>query len=165
MRPLWMDFGKDPNVADIGTEYMFGPAFLVAPVTEQGQLEKDVYLPAGTDWYDFWSGEKQAGGRWIKAHAPIDRIPVYVKAGSIVPIGSDIQSTATKQSIAEVRVYPGANGEFSLYDDDGVSYDYEKGKSTLTKLRWDDAGGKLSASGSDAAVAKALPGLVKVVGK
>jgi alpha-D-xyloside xylohydrolase len=165
MRPLWMDFGKDPNVADIGTEYMFGPAFLVAPVTEQGQTVKDVYLPAGSDWYDFWTGEKQAGGRWIKAQAPIDRIPVYVKAGSIVPIGSDIQSTATRQAIAEVRVYPGANGEFSLYDDDGVSYDYEKGKSSLTRLRWDDAGGKLSASGGDASVAKALPGLVKVIGK
>jgi alpha-D-xyloside xylohydrolase len=165
MRPLWMDFGKDPNVADIGTEYMFGPAFLVAPVTEQGQTVKDVYLPAGSDWYDFWTGEKQAGGRWIKAQAPIDRIPVYVKAGSIVPIGSDIQSTATRQAIAEVRVYPGANGEFSLYDDDGVSYDYEKGKSSLTRLRWDDARGKLSASGGDASVAKALPGLVKVIGK
>jgi alpha-D-xyloside xylohydrolase len=72
MRPLWMDFPNDPNVANLGTQYMFGPAFLVAPVTEQGQTEKDVYLPAG-DWYDFWTNEKLAGGRWIKAKAPIDR--------------------------------------------------------------------------------------------
>jgi alpha-D-xyloside xylohydrolase len=167
MRPLWMDFPADPNVADIGTEYMFGPAFLVAPVTEQGQTEKDVYLPAGSDWYNFWTKEKLAGGRWVKVAAPIDQIPVFVKAGSIVPIGADIQSTATKQAIAEIQVYPGKDGEFALYDDDGVSYDYEKGKSTTTRLRWSDAGGKLSVvgSGGDAGVARGLPGLVKVVGK
>jgi len=166
MRPLWMDFPADPNVADIGTEYMFGPAFLVAPVTEQGQTEKDVYLPAGSDWYNFWTKEKLAGGRWVKVAAPIDQIPVFVKAGSIVPIGADIQSTATKQAIAEIQVYPGKDGEFALYDDDGVSYDYEKGKSTTTRLRWSDAGGKLSVvgSGGDAGVARGLPGLVKVVG-
>nr|WP_314545582.1 glycoside hydrolase family 31 protein [uncultured Massilia sp.] len=158
MRPLWMDFGADPNVANIGTQYMFGPAFLVAPITEQGQTEKDVYLPAGTDWYDFWTNEKFSGGRWIKAQAPIDRIPVFVKAGSVIPMGADVQSTRGKQAIAQVLVYPGKDGEFSLYDDDGVSYDYEKGKSTVTKLRWDDASGKLS---GDSGMAK----LVKVVGK
>lgn len=165
MRPLWMDFPQDPNVADIGTEYMFGPAFLVAPVTEQGQTEKDVYLPAGSDWYNFWTKEKLAGGRWVKVAAPIDQIPVFVKAGSIVPIGADIQSTATKQAIAEIQVYPGKDGEFSLYDDDGVSYDYEKGKSTTTRLRWSEGGGKLTASGSDGGLARSLPGLVKVIGK
>ncbi len=165
MRPLWMDFPQDPNVANIGTEYMFGPAFLVAPVTEQGQVEKDVYLPAGSDWYNFWTREKLAGGRWVKVAAPIDQIPVFVKAGAIVPIGADIQSTATKQAIAEIQVYPGKDGEFKLYDDDGVSYDYEKGKSTLTTLRWNEGSGKLSASGGDAGLAKSLPGLVKVIGK
>jgi len=165
MRPLWMDFPQDPNVADIGTQYMFGPAFLVAPVTEQGQTEKDVYLPAGSDWYNFWTKEKVAGGRWIKVAAPIDQIPVFVKAGSIIPMGADIQSTATKQAIAEVQVYPGKDGEFNLYDDDGVSYDYEKGKSTTTKLRWNEGSGKLTASGNDSSLARSLPGLVKVVGK
>jgi alpha-D-xyloside xylohydrolase len=157
MRPRWMDFPNDPNVANLGTQYMFGPAFLVAPVTEQGQTEKDVYLPAG-DWYDFWTNEKLAGGRWIKAQAPIDRIPVFVKAGSVVPMGADVQSTAGKQAIAQVLVYPGKDGEFDLYDDDGVSYDYEKGKSTVTRLRWSDSAGKLS---GDAGMAK----LVKVIGK
>ncbi|TQK10439.1 glycoside hydrolase family 31 protein [Herbaspirillum sp. SJZ107] len=165
MRPLWMDFPQDPNVADIGTEYMFGPAFLVAPVTEQGQTEKDVYLPAGSDWYNFWTKEKLAGGRWMKVAAPIDQIPVFVKAGSIVPIGADIQSTATRQAIAEIQVYPGKDGEFSLYDDDGVSYDYEKGKSTTTRLRWSEGSGKLTASGGDSGLARSLPGLVKVIGK
>lgn len=165
MRPLWMDFPNDPKVADIGTQYMFGPAFLVAPVTEQGQVEKDVYLPAGSDWYDFWTNQKHAGGQWVKTAAPIDRIPVYVKAGSIVPMGAEVQSTASKQAIAQVLVYPGKDGEFDLYDDDGVSYDYEKGKSSVTRLRWSESGGKLSASGGDAGVARSLPGLVKVVGK
>ena len=124
MRPLWMDFAYDPKVANIGTQYMFGPAFLVAPITEQGQTEKDVYLPAGTDWYNFWTNEKVAGGQWIKVAAPIDQIPVFVKAGSIIPLGAPIQSTATRQAIAEVRVYPGRDAEFTLYDDDGLSYDY-----------------------------------------
>jgi alpha-D-xyloside xylohydrolase len=158
MRPLWMDFPNDPNVANLGTQYMFGPAFLVAPVTEQGQTEKNVYLPAGADWYNFWTNEKLQGGQWVKVAAPIEQMPVFVRAGSIVPIGSDIQSTASKQSIAEIKVYPGADGEFALYDDDGSSYDYEKGKSTITRLKWDNAGGKLSAGSSK------VPGPVKVAG-
>ena len=163
MRPLWMDFPQDPNVADLGTEYMFGPAFLIAPVTEQGQTEKSVYLPAG-DWYDFWTNEKLAGGRWIKVSAPIERIPVFVRAGSIVPTGADIPSTATHQAIRELRVYPGKDGEFALYDDDGVSYDYEHGKGRTTLLRWHDAAGALTASGDDKALVTAAPGLVRVMG-
>jgi alpha-D-xyloside xylohydrolase len=159
MRPLWMDFPNDPNVANLGTQYMFGPAFLVAPVTEQGQTEKNVYLPAGANWYNFWTNEKFTGGQWIKVAAPIEQMPVFVRAGSIVPIGADIQSTASKQAVVEVKVYPGADGEFALYDDDGTSYDYEKGKSSLVKLRWDDAAGKLSAGSGK------VPGVVKVVGK
>ncbi|MRW93537.1 DUF5110 domain-containing protein [Duganella sp. FT80W] len=148
MRPLWMDFASDPNVANIGTQYMFGPAFLVAPVTEQGQTQKDVYLPSGTDWYNFWTNEKLSGGRWVKVAAPIDQIPLFVRAGSIVPIGAEVQSTASKQAIAEFKVYPGKSGEFRLYDDDGVSYDYEKGKSSVTQLKWDDAAGKLTGGGN-----------------
>jgi alpha-D-xyloside xylohydrolase len=164
MRPLWMDFPHDANVADIGTQYMFGPAFLVAPVTQQGQTEQDVYLPAGSDWYNFWTNEKLAGGRWVKVAAPIDQMPVFVKAGSIVPFGAEIQSTASKQAIAELRVYPGKDGAFALYDDDGVSYDYEKGKGTQVRLQWNDSAGRLSVSG-DAELARKAPELVKVVGK
>jgi alpha-D-xyloside xylohydrolase len=143
---------------------MFGPAFLVAPITAQGQTEKDVYLPAGSDWYNFWTNEKLSGGRWVKVAAPIERMPVFVRAGSIVPMGADIQSTATKQAISEIRVYPGRDGEFALYDDDGTSYDYEKGKGTLTRLRWDEAKRTLSATGGDSAFAKSAPSLVKVQG-
>lgn len=169
MRPLWMDFPTDPNVADLGTEYMFGPAFLVAPVTEQGQTEKDVYLPAG-DWYNFWTNEKLSGGRWVKVAAPVEQIPLFVRAGSIVPFGSDIQSTATPQTIAEVRVYPGKDGQFALYDDDGNSYDYEKGPhgkggGSTTVLTWHDATGALSASGDDKALIARAQSLLRVVGR
>ena len=150
MRALWMDFPNDPNVANLGTEYMFGPALLAAPVTEQGQTKKRVYLPAGADWYDFWTGKKQKGGRWIVAAAPVDRIPLFVKAGSIIPIGSDIQSTAQKQTIARIKVYPGANASFTLYDDDGTSYAYEKGEGVVqTEIRWNDKTRKLTARGDN----------------
>jgi alpha-D-xyloside xylohydrolase len=166
MRALWMDFPNDPAVADIGTEYMFGPAFLVAPVTEQGQTSKDVYLPAGSDWYDFWTNEKLAGGRWVKAAAPADRIPVFVKAGSIVPMGAEVQSTAGKQAIAQLLVYPGKDAEFDLYDDDGQTYDYEKGKgASTTRLVWREAAGTLGASGGDKALAADAHKLLKVIGR
>ncbi|HEY0586945.1 MAG TPA: glycoside hydrolase family 31 protein [Pseudoduganella sp.] len=164
MRPLWMNFPNDPKVANIGTQYMFGPAFLVAPVTEQGQTEKDVYLPAGSDWYNFWTNEKLAGGRWVRVAAPIEQIPVFVRAGSIVPLGADIQSTASKQAISEIRVYPGKDGEFALYDDDGVSYDYEKNKGTLARLQWNDAAGKLTVSG-DSELSRKAPSITKVAGR
>ena len=164
MRALWMDFPNDPKVADIGTEYMFGPDFLVAPVTEQGQTEKDVYLPAGTDWYNYWTNEKVTGGQWIKVAAPIDQIPLFIRAGAILPIGSDIQSTATRQTIAAVKVYPGKDGDFALYDDDGTSYDYEKGKGTVTHLHWSEATQTLTANGDDKALAKSAPALATVIG-
>lgn len=157
MRALWVDFPNDAKVANIGDEYMFGPAFLVAPVTEQAQTEKEVYLPAGADWYNFWTNEKFAGGQTIKVAAPIDQIPVFVKAGSIIPIGADIQSTATKQSIANIKVYPGADADFTLYDDDGVSWDYEKGKGgSVTKLHWNNSSKALSGAASS---------LVNVIGQ
>jgi alpha-D-xyloside xylohydrolase len=162
MRPLWMDFPQDPHVANLGTQYMFGPAFLVAPVTEQGQTDKEVYLPAGSDWYNFWTNEKLAGGRWVKVAAPIDQIPVFVRAGSIVPLGTPVESTADRQSIAELRVYAGKDADFALYDDDGKSYDYQQGKGTsTTQLHWSEASGKLSIAGGD----QSLAGKLKVIGR
>jgi alpha-D-xyloside xylohydrolase len=166
MRPLWMDFPADPNVANLGTEYLLGPAFLVAPVTEQAQTEKAVYLPTGCDWYDFWTNEKYPGGQWVKVAAPIERIPVFVRAGSIVPLGADVPSTATRQAIAVIRIYPGKDGDFALYDDDGVSYDYESVTGTMTtKLHWNDAAGALTATGNDKDLARAAPGLVQIAGR
>ena len=150
MRALFMDFPNDPNVANIGDEYMFGPAFLVAPVTEQGETTKKVYLPAGTDWYNYWTNEKMHGGQTVTVQAPIDTLPLFVKAGSILPLGAAIESTNEIQKIANVRVYPGADSSFTLYSDDGMTYAYEKGDRKLTELRWDNAAGKLSAKGTRA---------------
>jgi alpha-D-xyloside xylohydrolase len=150
MRALFMDFPNDPKVADLGDEYMFGPAFLVAPITEQGATRRAVYLPAGADWYNYWTNERLHGGQTINVAAPIDTLPLFVRAGSIVPLGAPIESTNQVQEIAKVRVYPGANGDFALYSDDGTTYAYEKGESSTTQLHWDDATGSLSHSGAPA---------------
>ena len=150
MRALFMDFPDDPNVATIGDEYMFGPSFLVAPVTDQGANSRMVYLPAGADWYNYWTNELIHGGQTIKVDAPIDTLPLFVRAGSIIPTGSPVDSTAQKQVIAKVLVYPGRDADFILYSDDGLSYAYEHGESQITKLHWDDAAHKLSHSGASA---------------
>ncbi|MFT4250892.1 MAG: glycoside hydrolase family 31 protein [Caulobacter sp.] len=155
MRGLFMDFPNDPKVANIGDQYMFGPAFLVAPVTEQGQTERDVYLPAGADWYDYWTNQKYTGGQTVRVKAPIDTIPLFVRAGSIVPMGAPILNTSQPQAISAVKVWPGADAEFSLYDDDGVTNAYEKGVGKTVKLRWDDKAGKLTATGDKALAAQA----------
>lgn len=153
MRALFMDFPEDPNVANIGDEYLFGPALLVAPVTEQGAQSREVYLPAGADWYNFWTNEKISGGHTIRVSAPIDVIPVFVRAGSILPIGAPILNTSTSQPIQEIRVYRGRDAHFDLFDDDGVSYAYEKGGGNSTHLTWDD-GRKLLSAGPERTLAK-----------
>jgi alpha-D-xyloside xylohydrolase len=144
MRALFMDFPNDPKVSDMGDEYMFGPAFLVAPVTDQGATSRSVYLPAGTDWYDYWTNERHTGGQTITAAAPIDKIPLFVRAGSIIPMGVQVPSTATRQKLDSIRVYPGRSTSFTLYDDDGVS---TRKTGTSAVLRWDDGTKRLTASG------------------
>ncbi len=150
MRALFMDFPHDPKVADLRDEYMFGPAFLVAPVTEQGATSRAVYLPAGADWYNYWTNERLHGGQTIQVDAPIDRLPLFVRAGSILPLGDAIESTNQVQKIAKVRVYPGADAEFALYQDDGMTYAYEHGDSRITHLRWNDATRTLGHQGAPA---------------
>jgi alpha-D-xyloside xylohydrolase len=161
MRALFMDFPQDPNVAKIGDEYMFGPTLLVAPVTEQGAQSRTVYLPAGTDWYNFWTNEKIGGGRTVHVSAPIDVIPVFVRAGSILPMGAPVLNTSNSQPLQEIRVYRGHDAQFELFDDDGVSYAYEKGAGTSTRLTWDDGRQSLGA-GSDRAAA-AMRKLLRVI--
>ncbi len=163
MRALFMDFPNDPNVTDIPDEYMFGPAFLVAPITKQGATQRKVYLPAGCDWYNYWTNERMKGGQTITAEAPIDTLPLFVRAGSIVPLGAAIESTQQQQAIASVRVYPGADANFTLFSDDGTSYAYEKGVSSVTRLHWDEANGRLTHSGA-AAWSAPDKTLVQVVG-
>ena len=160
-RALFMDFPNDPKVANIPDEYMFGPAILVAPVTDQGATSRSVYLPAGCDWYNYWTNERIKGGQTITAAAPIDTIPLFVRAGSIIPLGTTILSSAEKQDIAKVRVFPGANGDFTLFDDDGKTYAYEKGVSRITHLHWNDATRKFSSTGATPVSEK----LVEVEGK
>jgi len=150
MRALFMDFPNDPNVVDIRDEYMFGPAFLVAPVTEQGAVSRGVYLPAGSDWYNYWTNERLKGGQTIVAAAPIDTIPLFVRAGSIVPLGAPVLSTQQPQAIVSVRVYPGADADFALFSDDGITYSYERGTTSVTTLHWDDAKHELRHTGTAA---------------
>ena len=164
MRALFMDFPRDPNVSDIRDEYMFGPAFLVAPVTSQGATSRKVYLPAGTDWYNYWTGERIKGGQTIEASAPIDTLPLFVRAGSIVPLGSEILSTAQPQKIVALQVYPGADGDFTLFNDDGHTYAYEKGDSQITHLHWNNSTGRLTHTGAQAWTGPDAS-IVKIVGR
>jgi alpha-glucosidase (family GH31 glycosyl hydrolase) len=128
-------------VADLRDEYMFGPAFLVAPVTEQGATSREVYLPAGSDWYNYWTNERVKGGQTITVQAPIDTLPLFVRAGSIIPLGVPVESTHEVQAIAKVRVYPGADASFTLFSDDGMTYAYEN---------WDESKGQLIHEGAAA---------------
>jgi len=139
MRPLVMDFQDDFTALNHKYEYMFGKAFLVAPITKPGVSVWDVYLPAKTDWYNFWTGKRFEGGQTIQTAAPLSTIPLFVKAGSIVPIGKFIQYTEQKSSdTLEVRVYSGANGAFTLYEDQGDNYNYEKGEYSTIQFNWDE---------------------------
>lgn len=148
MRALFMDFPNDPQVADLRDEYMFGPAFLVAPISDQGAISRSVYLPAGTDWYNYWTNERLKGGQTVTVQAPIDTLPLFVHAGSILPIGEAIESTSTPQKIAKVRIYPGTDADFTLYDDDGTTYSYEKGSSKIADLHWNDSTQQLTHTGT-----------------
>ena len=138
MRPLVMDFNGDTAAVNRQFQYMFGKSILVAPVTESSKTEWNVYLPKTSGWFDFWTGKYYSGGQTIKADAPLDRIPLFVKAGSIIPMGKIIQSSAEKSDTLEIRVYKGANGEFTLYEDEGDNYNYEKGKYATISFRWNE---------------------------
>ena len=139
MRPLVMDWRTDVEAQNTGDEYMFGPAILVNPVTTQGATKREVYLPNAT-WYDFWTGEKIEGGKRIEADAPLARLPLFVRAGSIIPMGPTMEwSTEKPADPIELRVYPGADGDFTFYEDENDNYDYVKGEHATIKLHWDDA--------------------------
>jgi alpha-D-xyloside xylohydrolase len=145
MRHLVMDFRTDANVKSIGNQYMYGPAFMVAPVTAQNQTSRSVYLPAGT-WYDFWTGTSNTGtaGRNLNVSAPLNHIPLYIRAGSIVPMGPEIQYATQRADTIELRVYPGANGSFTMYEDSGDGYRYESGQYATIPMSYNDATGKIT---------------------
>lgn len=159
MRALVMDFPEDKKSLDINDQYMFGKSILVSPVTtpmyskpvitgkDTTYVEdvsmiksKDTYLPEGSDWYDFWSGEKLSGGKIVNKETPMDIIPLYIRAGSILPIGPEVQYAEEKKwDNLEVRIYPGANGDFVLYEDEFDNYNYEEGAFTTITFTWNDA--------------------------
>lgn len=158
MRALMMDFPADKKALDINDQYMFGKSFLVSPVVNSmyvkpGVIGKDsvkledfstihsreTYLPVGADWYDFWTGEKISGGNKVSKQTPLDIIPLYVKAGSIVPFGPNVQYAEEKKwDDLEIRIYPGANGRFVLYEDENDNYNYERGIYSTITFNWDD---------------------------
>ena len=145
MRGLVMDFAGDRKTWNIDDEYMFGPAFLVAPVTEFKARSRDVYLPAGAGWYDFATGAFHKGGQVVKANAPREWMPLFVRAGSIVPTGPATQWTGEQPDGPIVlHVFTGADGSFSLYEDDGLSPGYKKGEFARVPVKWDDAKGVLT---------------------
>lgn len=157
IRPLVMDFASDKKVLNLGSEYMFGHSFLVRPVTDSlytwqdrkrnGHMKDlgkvasvDVYLPEGAGWIDFWTGQRHNGGQTIKRQVPIDIMPVYVREGSIVPFGPAVQyATEKRWDNLEIRIYPGADASFTLYEDENDNYNYEKGAYTTIDFKWDDS--------------------------
>jgi alpha-D-xyloside xylohydrolase len=151
MRALMMDFANDKQVLDINDEYMFGKSLLVCPVTQPmyskdtnedfGTIKsRELYLPKGSDWFDFWTGDKISGGQTIKKEAPLDIIPLYVKAGSILPVGPKVHFAAEKKwDNLEIRVYEGANSEYTLYEDENDNYNYEKRVFSTITFSWDDS--------------------------
>jgi alpha-D-xyloside xylohydrolase len=139
MRPLVMDFSGDTSALNQHYEYMFGKSFLVAPITEPKVDEWNVYLPESAQWYDFWTGKHFKGGQIIKTETPLDKIPLFVKAGSIIPIGPAIQYATEKNDPVEIRIYPGVDGEFTLYEDENDNYNYEKGFYSTIKFKWSDS--------------------------
>jgi alpha-D-xyloside xylohydrolase len=140
MRGLVMDFNADTRVHNIADQYMCGPSLLINPVTVYEARSRKVYLPASTGWYDFYTGQYYEGGQTITAEAPMERMPVFVKEGSIVPAGPEIQySTEKPADPITLYVYTGANGSLELYEDENVNYNYEKGQFSLIPLQYDEA--------------------------
>jgi alpha-D-xyloside xylohydrolase len=180
LRALPFDFRSDPATYNISDQFMFGPALLVNPVTKpmlytanstplQGvEKTRSVYLPAGSDWYDFWTGERYAGGQTLSAYADLETMPLYVRAGSIIPLGPDICYTDEQpQAMLELRIYPGQDGVFTLYQDEGDNYNYEKGFFATLQLRWEDKNSRLileERQGKYPGMSKTLKFSISVVG-
>jgi len=147
MRPLVMDFAQDVAALDVPDQFMFGPALMVAPVTRAGAAVRTIYLPRGNEWFDFWTGKRVSGGSTVSADAPLGTLPLFVRAGSLLPIGPVVQYAQAEPNAAiELRVYRGANGRFAFYDDAGDGLAYERGERALVQIAWDDAQGTLAFS-------------------
>jgi alpha-D-xyloside xylohydrolase len=171
MRPLIFDFPQDKVACGIYDQFMLGKSMLACPVTEpmgfgaKGKalgkpLERSCWLPEGALWHDFWTGETHSGGKWITADAPLDRIPVFVRAGSVIPMETAMLSHACQRvdEPIEMRIYPGEDGLSFLYEDDGEGYGYESGQCNRIELSWDDSEKTLSIGGSEFGFPQGLSG-------
>ncbi|WP_197092673.1 TIM-barrel domain-containing protein [Labilibaculum euxinus] len=145
MRALVMDFTKDTKVNDIDDQYMFGPSIMVCPVSKFKARERQVYLPEGSDWYDAYNGSLLKGGQTINADAPYEKMPLFVKAGSILPVGPEIEYTSQKLNAPiKLVIYTGADAQFELYEDEGLNFNYEKGKYSTISIKWSENDQKLT---------------------
>ncbi len=145
MRPLVMDFSFDKRVQNIGDQYLFGPSLMVCPVYRYNDRQRNVYFPNNGGWYDFYSGEYVAGGQNLTVDAPYERIPMFVREGAIIPVGPEIQYTDEKQADTIVLyVYRGKDANFTLYEDEGVNYNYEKGAYSNIPFVYSDGEGTLT---------------------
>jgi alpha-D-xyloside xylohydrolase len=156
MRALPFDFMNDSPVFNINDQYMFGPSIMVNPVVRplyyhrdnvkinSSSYTREVYLPKGTEWFDFWTGKQFVGGQKVEADASYETMPVFIRAGSIIPLGPFIQYSTELSDPIEIRIYPGANAEFTLYEDENDNYDYLSGLYSLTTFRWSDAQKRLT---------------------
>ena len=138
MRPLVMDFRDDTDVYDISDQYLFGPALMACPVTKPGAATRKVYLPTGASWTDFWTGKSYPGGQTLEAAAPIETLPLFVRAGTILPYGPACQYAMERDDPMELRVYRGVDGKFTLYEDEGDNYEYEKGEYSTISISWNE---------------------------
>jgi alpha-D-xyloside xylohydrolase len=141
MRPLFMDFPNDLKALNIGDQYLFGPSIMVTPVTTAEATTQSVYLPANdSSWYNFWTGATSPAGQRVEVASPIEILPMFIRAGSIIPMGPYLQYSSEKPADPiELRIYPGKNGSFNLYEDEGDNYNYEKGVYATINFSWDDA--------------------------
>ena len=144
MRPLVMDFENDKNVLNVSDQYMFGSSLMICPVYKYKARTREVYFPKNAGWYDLYSGAFTAGGQKQTVDAPYERMPIYVSAGSILPVGQQIQNTTQAQTDLKLYVYAGKNGTFSLYEDENVNYNYEKGAYSSIEFEYNDQNKTLS---------------------
>jgi alpha-glucosidase (family GH31 glycosyl hydrolase) len=145
-----MSYPEDPNVTDIGTEYMLGQNLLVSPVTTQGATEWPIYFPA-SKWYDYWTKKEYEGGKTVNIPVSLDSIPVFVPAGGILvkaPVVPYVDMELKKEfDKIDIEIYSGADGCYRLYEDDGISLGYMRGENTITDICWEDKSKKLSGRG------------------
>ena len=162
MRSLWLHYPEDKRAAGVGDEYLWGRDMLIAPVYKQGASARSVYLPAG-EWYDWWSGEKLTGGRDVSRSVDLATMPIYVRAGAVIPFDPVRQYTAEAvEGPTTIKVFRGADGTFTLYEDDGETLDYLKGEATWTKFSWDDSKGRLRIAPGSKSQSQAGPRIFRV---